>query len=62
MQSLIVLVQELFNIIVEFPDSMSALEDLKSCLEKTELRTFLMQSLRSDLEKRLLHPGKSIAN
>ncbi|XP_072014527.1 anaphase-promoting complex subunit 2-like [Amphiura filiformis] len=50
-------IQELFNIIVEFPDSLSALEDLKSCLEKTELRTFLMQSLRSDLEKRLLHPG-----
>eukprot|EP00057_Strongylocentrotus_purpuratus_P022334 XP_011676808.1 PREDICTED: anaphase-promoting complex subunit 2-like [Strongylocentrotus purpuratus] len=50
-------IQELFNIIVEFPESMSALNDLKSCLEKTDLRTKLVQSLRSAFENRLLHPG-----
>ncbi|XP_041481445.1 anaphase-promoting complex subunit 2-like isoform X2 [Lytechinus variegatus] len=50
-------IQELFNIIVEFPDSMSALNDLKSCLEKTDLRKKLVQSLRSAFENRLLHPG-----
>ncbi|XP_038045964.1 anaphase-promoting complex subunit 2-like isoform X2 [Patiria miniata] len=50
-------IQELFNIIVEFPDSLSALEDLQKCLEKTDLRRHLVQSLRSSLETRLLHPG-----
>ncbi|XP_072176276.1 anaphase-promoting complex subunit 2-like [Diadema setosum] len=50
-------IQELFNIIVEFPESMSALNDLKSCLEKTDLRAKLVQSLRGAFENRLLHPG-----
>ena len=51
-------IQELFNIIVEFPESMSALTDLQNCLEKTDLRTKLVQSLRSAFENRLLHPGE----
>ncbi|XP_033643493.1 anaphase-promoting complex subunit 2-like isoform X2 [Asterias rubens] len=50
-------IQELFNIIVEFPDSLAALEDLKKCLEKTDLRRHLVKSLRTSLETRLLHPG-----
>ncbi|XP_022094921.1 anaphase-promoting complex subunit 2-like [Acanthaster planci] len=50
-------ISELFNIIVEFPDSLCALEDLQKCLEKTDLRRHLVQSLRSSFETRLLHPG-----
>ncbi|XP_033110113.1 anaphase-promoting complex subunit 2-like [Anneissia japonica] len=55
-------IQELFNIIVEFPDSMKALEDLKMCLKKTDLRAHLIRSLRSDFETRLLHPGVNTAD
>ncbi|KAH6931332.1 hypothetical protein HPB50_023555 [Hyalomma asiaticum] len=32
-------VDQLFNIIIEFPESQAALEDLKDCLERTNLRT-----------------------
>ncbi|KAK3727174.1 hypothetical protein QZH41_015192, partial [Actinostola sp. cb2023] len=48
---------ELFNIIVEFPESMPAIQDLKECLELTDQRSQLVTSLRSVFEKRLLHPG-----
>lgn len=48
---------QLFNIIIEFPESQAALEDLRQCLELTGLRPKLISSLRSSLETRLLHPG-----
>ncbi|XP_031558383.1 anaphase-promoting complex subunit 2-like [Actinia tenebrosa] len=48
---------ELFNIIVEFPESMPAIQDLKECLDLTDQRSQLVNSLRSVFEKRLLHPG-----
>lgn len=51
-------IRELFNIIVEYPDSQPALQDLKECLGKTDLRSHLIQSLRVAMETRLLHPGK----
>ncbi|CAB4014365.1 anaphase-promoting complex subunit 2-like, partial [Paramuricea clavata] len=50
-------IEELFNIIVDYPESLKALEDLKECLEKTDLRAHLINSLRSSFESRLLHPG-----
>lgn len=48
---------QLFDIIIEFPESQAALEDLKECLEITNMRSKLITSLRSSLETRLLHPG-----
>lgn len=50
-------IAELFDIIVEYPDSRPALEDLSLGLEKTNLRSELTQSLQRALENRLLHPG-----
>ncbi|CAH1786015.1 unnamed protein product, partial [Owenia fusiformis] len=50
-------ISQLFNIIIEYPDSEPALIDLKACLEKTDLRGHLVESLRTALETRLLHPG-----
>lgn len=41
----------------EYPDSDPAVEDLKICLQKTDLRQFLVQKLQRALETRLLHPG-----
>ncbi|XP_076453676.1 anaphase-promoting complex subunit 2-like [Babylonia areolata] len=52
-----VLIEQLFNIVIEFPDSEPALKDLRQCLEKTDLRSTLVSSLRRSIEVRLLHPG-----
>ena len=40
-------IKELFNIIVEFPESLPALQDLKECLQHTNLRGFLKSSLKA---------------
>lgn len=50
-------IDQLFNIIIEFPESQAALEDLRECLNKTDLRAFLTQSLKKVLERKLLHLG-----
>ncbi|XP_053329016.1 anaphase-promoting complex subunit 2 [Spea bombifrons] len=50
-------IEELFSIIRDFPDSKSAIEDLKFCLERTNQRQQLLTSLKGSLETRLLHPG-----
>ncbi|KIP08942.1 hypothetical protein PHLGIDRAFT_126668 [Phlebiopsis gigantea 11061_1 CR5-6] len=48
---------ELFDIIIDFPDSKPALEDLKDCLQRVDQRSHLVQSLRKSNRRRLLHPG-----
>ncbi|CAK9787026.1 unnamed protein product [Cutaneotrichosporon oleaginosum] len=48
---------ELFDIIVDFPDSMAALEDLKDCLFKIDQRDQIVEKLCAANVKRLLHPG-----
>ncbi|XP_021926586.1 anaphase-promoting complex subunit 2 isoform X2 [Zootermopsis nevadensis] len=50
-------IEQLFNIIIEYPDSQPAVEDLRICLQKTDLRLYLTQKLQRALETRLLHPG-----
>lgn len=50
-------IDQLFNIIIEYPDSQPAIEDIKVCLGKTELRSTLSRELQTALESRLLHPG-----
>lgn len=50
-------IDQLFNIIIEYPDSDPAIEDLRHCLQKTDLRGYLTQKLQRALETRLLHPG-----
>jgi hypothetical protein len=40
-------IDELFDILVEFPDSEPALLDLRDCLMKVELRTVLINSLQA---------------
>ncbi|KAF8133687.1 hypothetical protein EV363DRAFT_1566343 [Boletus edulis] len=48
---------EIFDIIVDFPDSSGALQDLKECLQRVDQRAELAQSIRQANKKRLLHPG-----
>lgn len=42
---------------LDYPDSQPAIDDLKICLEKLDLRMHLVKSLKQALETRLLHPG-----
>ena len=49
---------ELFDIIIEYPDSLPALLHLRACLERTRLHPGrLLATLTESLNRRLLHPG-----
>ena len=50
-------IEQLFNIMIEWPDSQPALEDIRQCLGSTDLRGHLTSSLKSVLDTKLLHPG-----
>ncbi|XP_076672379.1 anaphase promoting complex subunit morula [Andrena cerasifolii] len=50
-------IEQLFDIIIEYPDSQPAIDDLHICLERTDLRRVLIESLQEALKTRLLHPG-----
>ncbi|KAL7299423.1 hypothetical protein TKK_0007666 [Trichogramma kaykai] len=52
-------IQQLFNIILIFPDSQPALDDLRVCLKKNDLRKYLISNLQFNVKTRLLHPGVS---
>ncbi|KAJ3503214.1 hypothetical protein NLJ89_g8534 [Agrocybe chaxingu] len=49
--------REIFDIIIDYPDSMGALIDLRESLHRTDQRLNLVKSLRNANRKRLLHPG-----
>ena len=50
-------IEQLFNIMIEWPDSQPALEDIRQCLATTDLRAHLTSSLKTVLDTKLLHPG-----
>ncbi|CAH1119635.1 unnamed protein product [Phaedon cochleariae] len=52
-------IDQLFNIIIEYPESLPALEDLRLCLPRTDLKPMLTKKLQKAMETRLLHPGVS---
>lgn len=53
-------IDQLFNIIIEFPESQPALEDIKECLKKTtDLRSHLTSSLKNVLETKCVVLGVS---
>ena len=55
-------ISELFDIIVDFPDSMSALDDLAECLRHTQQHSELIGALGRAISRRLLQPGATTAN
>ena len=50
-------IDQLWNIIIGFPESTPAVEDLRDCLERTDLRPILTQTLKKVFETKLLHLG-----
>ncbi|KAK9448641.1 uncharacterized protein V1518DRAFT_417800 [Limtongia smithiae] len=49
--------EEMFDIVVNYPESMSALEDAKACMKTQEDRVFLVTTFMNSISKRLLHCG-----
>lgn len=50
-------IKEIFNIIVDYPDSLPALHDLRETLQRVDQRGELVKFLRKENKRRLLHPG-----
>ncbi|KAJ1718852.1 Anaphase-promoting complex subunit 2, partial [Coemansia biformis] len=50
-------VSELFSIIVDYPDSRAAIDDLRTCVAKLGNMRQVAVSLRDSVQQRLLHPG-----
>ena len=58
MQSLAALrTTELFDIIIDFPDSLPAVSDLKECLQHTHQHAQVVSALSDYIDQRLLKPG-----
>lgn len=55
-------ISELFSLIVDYPNSLPALEDLRTCLNVTGQYGELVKSLRAAFAKRLMHPGATTAD
>ncbi|KAG4302353.1 hypothetical protein PCANB_001334 [Pneumocystis canis] len=50
-------IDELFDIVVDYPYSSLALEDLKQSMKLSPLRDYLVNSFQQSCKTRLLHPG-----
>ncbi|EDQ86015.1 uncharacterized protein MONBRDRAFT_28655 [Monosiga brevicollis MX1] len=55
-------IAELFDIIVDYPDSIPAIRNLRTCLEQCDLRDALVHQLSAAIQKRLLHVGAQTAD
>lgn len=55
-------IKELFDIIIDFPESKDSLLDLKDCLLKTKAYNKLIDVLKASFKKRLLHPGANTSD
>ncbi|XP_065075533.1 anaphase-promoting complex subunit 2 [Ochlerotatus camptorhynchus] len=51
------IIDQFFGIIIDFPMSQAAIDDLKKCLEKIDLKSHLVKTVKLTLENKLLHPG-----
>ncbi|KAF8882924.1 ubiquitin-protein ligase [Gymnopilus junonius] len=49
--------REIFDVIIDYPDSMGALQDLRDCMQRVDQRADLVAALRKQNQKRLLNPG-----
>ncbi|KAG1665781.1 hypothetical protein FOA52_002876 [Chlamydomonas sp. UWO 241] len=55
-------IRQLFDIIVDYPDSAPALEDIRTCLRHTSLQSHVVSVLGEAISRRLLHAGVPAAS
>jgi anaphase-promoting complex subunit 2 len=53
---------DMFDIVIDFPDSTPALSDLATCLQHTSLAGHFAATFRSALQARLLHAGAATSD
>jgi hypothetical protein len=53
----LVRMEEIFDVVVSYPDSLASVLELKQVLERTKMHSQLATSLRDSLIRRLNHPG-----
>ncbi|XP_029730420.2 anaphase-promoting complex subunit 2 [Aedes albopictus] len=51
------IIEQFFGIIIDFPMSQAAIDDLKICMEKIDLKSHLVKTMKCTLNNKLLHPG-----
>eukprot|EP00198_Chlamydomonas_reinhardtii_P009260 XP_001698597.1 cullin-related protein [Chlamydomonas reinhardtii] len=52
-------VSQMFDIVVDYPDSLPAVRDLAACLRHTNLQSLFVCAFKRALQQRLLHAGAS---
>ena len=50
--------EEMLPMIIDYPESKSAFEDLHAALPHTNLRKELIRTVKQVYENRILHPGR----
>ncbi|KAJ1740753.1 Anaphase-promoting complex subunit 2 [Coemansia sp. RSA 1821] len=55
-------VHELFGIIIDYPDSKAAIDDLRLCVQRHRSMYKIAYSLRASIQERLLHPGATTSD
>ncbi|KAJ2455546.1 Anaphase-promoting complex subunit 2 [Coemansia sp. RSA 2336] len=53
---------ELFSIIIDYPDSKAAIDDLRLCVQRRGSMYKVAHSLRISVQERLLHPGATTSD
>jgi anaphase-promoting complex subunit 2 len=53
---------DMFNIVIDFPESASALQDLVLCLQHTNMAGQFAATFKAALEQRLLHAGAATSD
>lgn len=52
-------IERLFDLVIDYPDSLPALDDLKECIKQTREYAVLIQDYGGAMQSRLLRPGAS---
>ncbi|KAK5577761.1 hypothetical protein RB653_002709 [Dictyostelium firmibasis] len=55
-------ISELFDMIVQYPDSLPSFEDLSICFQKIPIEKTMITNLKRVLHNRLLHPGANTSD
>jgi len=55
-------IRNLFSVVIDYPESRPAIEDLRSCLQVIDVYSHLVKTLRQSIRRRLLHPGVQTEN
>lgn len=55
-------IREMFDIVVDYPDSRPAVQDMKDCLAHTSLQRKFVAGFKQAIQERLLHAGAALTS